>query len=161
MGIITDNLPSEIREAMKGGDKIRLSTLRLLSSALSYEKIAQQRELTQVEEMAVVRSEAKKRKDAMEAYGKAGSPERAELEKQELEILQTYLPPEMGEEELMKLVEAAIVEFKASLPPDASPQAIQAGMGKVIGAVAGKANGTADGRRISEIVKTKLSGSAQ
>ena len=79
--MISDTITQKIAEAMKKRDEIRLSTLRLLSSALNYEKIAKQHDLSEEEELGVVRREAKKRKDAVEAYEKAGATERAEKEK--------------------------------------------------------------------------------
>ncbi len=132
---------------MKAHDEIRTSTLRLLLSALNYEKIDKQHELTEEEEQVVIRREAKKRKEAIEMYKKAGAEDRAAKEETELEILQKYLPPEMGEKELIKLVDEAISQIKPVSVAD---------MGKVIGFVKGKAPG-ADGGKIAEIVKEKLS----
>lgn len=153
--MITDTINQQIAEAMKARDEIRLSTLRLLSSALNYEFIAKQHQLTEEEELEVVRREAKKRKDAIIAYEQAGAKDRAEKEKAELEILQAFLPPEMSDEELEKIVDAAIKE--ADLPAEATPQALQAGMGRVIGAVMGKVKGMAEGAKVAELVKAKLS----
>lgn len=152
--MITPTITQKIAEAMKARDEIRLSTLKLLSSAFNYEFIAKQHKLSEEEELAVVRREAKKRKEAIEAYKKAGANDRAEKEQKELEILQEYLPPEMGDEELEKLVDQAIKE--ADLPADATHQALQAGMGKVIGAVMAKTGGRAEGGRVAELVRQKL-----
>ena len=147
MGQITNNLPEEIKRAMKGGDKTKLSTLRLLSSALSYEKIAQQRDLTDDEELAVVRSEAKKRKDAMEAYEGAGVPERAKEEGEELDVLKAYLPAELSDEELTKIVDDVTSQLGT---------VTQADMGKVIGAVMAKVGGRVDGKKVADMVRSKL-----
>jgi len=144
--MIADKLQGMIGEAMKAHDEIRVSTLRLLSSAFNYEKIEKQHELTEEEELAVVRKQAKQRKDSIEAYNKAGAPDRAQKEQKELDILQEFLPPEMGEEELVKLVDAAIAEVGASSMAD---------MGKVIGSVKAKAP-AADGAKIAELVRGKL-----
>src|SRR3990167_10613923 len=103
--MISDTITQKIAEAMKKRDEIRLSTLRLLSSALNYEKIAKQHDLSGEEELAVVRREAKKRKDAIEAYEKAGATERAEKEKKELVILEEYLPAQMSEEEREQIIQ--------------------------------------------------------
>lgn len=146
--MITDTINQKIREAMKAHDEIRLSTLRLLSSALNYEFIAKQHKLSEEEELEVVRHEAKKRKEAIEAYEKAGATERAEKEKKELIILQEFLPPEMSDEELSKLVDGVVAETGATTLAD---------MGKVIGAVMAKAKGNADGKKVSELVRNKLS----
>ncbi len=145
--MIIDNIQKQINEAMKARDEIRLSTLRMLSSAMNYEKIAKQHDLGEEEELAVVRSEAKKRRDAIEAYQKANQVDRAEKEKKELSILEEYLPVQMTDDELSKIVDEAIGETGATQISD---------MGRVIGAVMAKAKGMADGSRVSALVKEKL-----
>ena len=146
--MIGDTINQKIAEALKAKDEIRLSTLRLLSSALNYEFIAKQHKLSEEEELVVVGREAKKRKDAIEAYEKAGAMDRAEKEKKELLILEKYLPAQMADEELTKLVEEAISQTGATTIAD---------MGKVMGAVMAKVQGRADGGRASSLVKQKLS----
>lgn len=153
--MITDTITKQIGEALKAHDEIRLSTLRMLSSALNYEFIAKQHKLSEDEELVVVRHEAKRRKEAIEAYTKVNAPDRAKKEGEELKILQEYLPPEISESELTDLVDQAIKE--ADLPADATHQALQAGMGKIIGAVMAKAKGQVEGARVSMLVKEKLS----
>lgn len=145
--MIYQTLQQKIGESMKAHDEIRTSTLRLLLSAMNYEKIDKQHDLTDEEELVVIRREAKKRKEAIEMYEKAGAEDRAEKEATELKILQEYLPPEMGEEEIMKIIDEAFAQIKPASMGD---------MGKVIGYVKGKAPG-ADGGKIAEIVKGKLS----
>lgn len=144
--MITDNIQKQIIVAMKARDEVRLSTLRMLSSEIHNFKIDHP-EMTEEEELSVVKKEAKKRKDAIEAYEKAGNSERVEKEKAELSILQEYLPAEVGSEDLEKLVDEAISETGAQ---DMSA------MGRVIGAVMAKAKGNADGAKVSELVKQKL-----
>ena len=146
--MIADTINQKIGEALKKGDKIRLSTLRLLSSALNYEFIEKQHKLSGEEELVVVRREAKKRKEAIEAYKKAGADERAQKEQEELEILQEYLPAEMSQKELEKIVDQTISEVGAKSMAD---------MGKVMGATVAKVKGRAEGKRILELVKSKLS----
>lgn len=146
--MIGDTITQKIGEALKAHDEIRLSTLRLLSSSLNYEFIAKQHKLSEDEELVVVRCEAKKRKEAIEAYEKAGYKDRADKEAKELSILQEYLPPEVSDEELSKIIDDVIKEIKpASL----------AKMGKVIGVVKEKTGGNAEGAKIAEMVKVKLS----
>jgi uncharacterized protein YqeY len=145
--MITDTITKQIGEAMKAHDEVRVSTLRLLSSALNYEFIAKQHKLSEEEELVVVRREAKKRKEAIEMYKKANAPDRAAREEAELKILQEYLPPEMGEEELVKIIDEAVAQIKPAGLAD---------MGKVIGFVKSKAP-NAEGGKIAEIVKGKLS----
>lgn len=155
--MITDTIKKQIVEAMKARDEVRLSTLKLLSAALTNAEIAKRAKvgadpkaykLTKEEEIQVVQKEAKKRKDAIEAYEKAGAKDRAEKEKKELKILQEYLPAELGDEELEKIVEEAISATGAENIKD---------MGKVIGMALLKAKGRADGKKVSEIVRSKLS----
>ncbi|MBU2036470.1 GatB/YqeY domain-containing protein [Patescibacteria group bacterium] len=145
--MIADTITQKIGEALKAKQEIRLSTLRLLSSALNYEFIAKQHKLDKEEEIVVVRKEAKKRKEAIEAYEKAGATDRAQKEQKELEILQEFLPPEMSEEELEKIVIETILKTNSSSISD---------MGKVIGIVMGKVKGTVEGSRVSLLVKEKL-----
>lgn len=144
--MITPTLQQKIAEAMKAHEEVKVSTLRLLSSAFNYEKIAKQHDLTEEEELAVIRKEVKQRRDSIEAYDKAERPDLSEKEKAELEILAEFLPPEMSDEDLAKLVDEAIASVK--------PTGI-ADMGKVIGFVKGKAP-NADGGKIAQIVKQKL-----
>ncbi len=146
--MIAETITQKIAEAMKAKDEIKVSTLRLLSSALNYEFIAKQHPLSEEEELGVVRREAKKRKEAIEAYEKAGAQERADKEKKELEILSEYLPQQMSDEEVEKIVDEAITQTGAKTIAD---------MGKVMGAAVGKAAGRAEGGKISEIVRRKLS----
>lgn len=144
---ISQTLQQKIGEAMKAHDEVRLSTLRLLSSAFNYERIAKQHELSEEEELDVVRKQAKQRKDSIEAYKKAGADDRAEKEELELKILQEYLPPEMSQEDLIKLVDSVISETGAKLPSD---------MGRVMSGVKAKAP-SADGAIVAQMVRSKLS----
>ena len=145
--MISQDLQKMIGESMKAHDEVRTSTLRLLSSAFNYEKIDKQHDLTEEEEMSVIQKQAKQRRDSIEAYNKAGRADMAKSEEAELKILQEFLPPEMGEAELVKLVDQAIVATGAVTMAD---------MGKVIGTVKSKAPNV-DGGKIAEIVKSKLS----
>lgn len=145
--MITESINQLIADALKSRDELRLLTLRLLSSALNYEKIAKQHDLSEDEEMIIVRREVSKRRDAIEAYEKAGADDRAEKEKKELEILRGFLPPEISNEDLERVVEESINALSAQSLSEA---------GKVIGLVVSKVKGAADGKRISEFVRAKL-----
>ena len=145
--MIAQTLQGKIGESMKAHDEIRTSTLRLLLSAFNYEKIDKQHELNDEEELIVIRREAKKRRESIEMYRKAGAEDRAAKEETELKILQEYLPPEMSEDELAKIIDEAFTQIKPASIAD---------MGKVIGFVKEKAPG-ADGGKIAEIVRAKLS----
>ena len=144
--MISNTLQEKIAEAMKAHDEVKTSTLRLLSSAFNYEKIAKQHDLTNEEEIAVVRREVKQRRDSIEAYDKAGRGDLSEKEKAELDILQEFLPPEMSDEDLVKIVDEAVGVIK--------PVGMQ-DMGKVIGFVKEKAP-NADGGKIAQTVKAKI-----
>lgn len=146
--MIAQDLQQMIGEAMKAHDELRTSTLRLLSSAFNYEKIEKQHDLTEEEELTVIRKQAKQRKDSIEAYKKAGAEDRAAKEEAELKILQEFLPPEMDERELAKLVDEAINQSGAKTTSD---------MGRVIGMVKAKAPGV-DGAKIAQIISSKLNG---
>lgn len=147
--MIADTIKKQIVEAMKAKDEMKVATLKLLASELHNALIDKKREaLTADEEIAIVKREAKKRKDAIDAYKKAGADKRAEREEEELAILQVYLPKEMGDDELEKIVDEAIKQTGASSMGD---------MGKVMGVAMGKTKGKADGNRVSAIVRKKLS----
>ncbi len=156
--MIANSIGGKISEALKKGDKVRLSTLRLLSSAFNYEKIAKQHDLTEEEEIAVIKKEAKKRLDAIEFLKKAqsghstSSEDELKLkilkEEEELGILKEFLPEEISDEDLSQMVEAAISETGAKSMQD---------MGRVIGEIMKKAQGRADGKKVSEMVRNKLS----
>ncbi|KKQ25903.1 MAG: GatB/YqeY domain-containing protein [Candidatus Woesebacteria bacterium GW2011_GWA1_37_8] len=156
--MIADTITAKIGDALKAKDELRLSVLRMLSSALNYEKIAKQHDLNEQEEIAVVRREAKKRNDSIDslknALGKqtsaGGDSEinvRIEKDQKEIDILKEYLPAEMDETELQKLVDDAISETGATSISD---------MGRVIGIVMGKAAGRVEGGKVSQAVKNKL-----
>lgn len=146
--MITDTINKRIIEAMKVGDKLKMSTLKLLSSAMHNAQIKKQENLSEEEELEIVRREAKQRKDSIDAYKKAGADEKAEMEEKELVILQEYLPKDLSSEETGKIVDEVIATLGAENMKD---------MGKVIGVVLEKCKGKADGKTVSEIVRTKLS----
>lgn len=151
-------MTKRIGEALKNRDEVRLSTFRLLSSAFNYEFIAKQHKLSEEEELVVVRHEAKKRKEAIEALrqasakgGQAGLAEkikdRIEREEKELKILEEFLPAQISDEELGKIVEEATAQTGAKTMAD---------IGKTMGVAMAKVAGRADGTRVLEIVKLKL-----
>lgn len=145
--MILPTLQLKISEAMKAGDKTRVETLRILSSNFNYAKIAKQHELSEEEELSVIRKEVKQRKESIEAYEKANRPDLVIPEKAQLDILSEFLPPEMDEAELIQLISDSVNQVGAKTMAD---------MGKVIGLVKSKAP-SADGAKIAEIVKSKLS----
>ncbi len=146
--MLREELQKKIVDAMKERDTVRVSTLKLLSTALLNAEIAKNREpLTKGEETTVIKREAKKRKDAIEIYQKAGAEDRVKSETEELSVLQEYLPPDIPIEEIENVVEEVIKETGAKNLSD---------MGKVMAAAMQKLEG-ADGTTVSSIVRLKLS----
>lgn len=147
--MISEQLREQINQAMKEGDDTRVSTLKLLLNAFNNAEIDNKRQkLTDEQELEIVRAEAKKRKDAIEAFEKAGRDDRAQEEKKELNILNEFLPPDLTREEIEELVEEGISETGASSKSD---------MGRVMGYVMGKTGGRADGNEVRKLVEDKLS----
>lgn len=157
--MITDTINQDVQKAMKAGDEIRMSTLRMLSAALHNALIEKKREaLSREEELGVVKREASRRRDAIEAlrqaHGKQTSSdekslgEKLEKEKKELAILKEFLPEEISDEELKRAVESAIKGSGATSMKD---------MGRVVGAVMQQVKGRAEGKKVAEMVKAKLS----
>jgi len=151
--MIKTTINGKIADALKAKDEIRLTTLRMLSSALNYEYINKQHELSEDEEITVVRREVKKRNDAIEAYKQVieNDPkhvqEKIDKEQKEIEILKDFLPPEMEETELIKIIDESITKLGANSIKD---------MGKVIQKVKEETGSRADGARIASLVKSKL-----
>ena len=157
--MLSEEIKNQINEAMKSGDKVRVDTLKMLSSALHNAKIGKglNEELSESEEQAVVVREAKKRKDTIQSLEHAQSKltqeqqqsakETLEREKKELEILEEYLPEQMSDQEMSILVDKAIAMTGSGNIQE---------MGRVIGKAMELAQGRADGSRISEMVKEKL-----
>src|SRR5438445_1801694 len=137
-------LSQEIKAAMLAKDADRLSTLRLLKSAVAYSELERKTDkLSDGEFVAVVQKEIKKRRDSIEQFEKGGRLELAEKEKKEIPVLETFLPQPLSPAELEQLVKATIQELGATSKKD---------MGPVIKAVQAKAAGRADGKSISTVV---------
>ena len=146
--MITDEIREKITEAMKAGDRLRVETLKMLSAALTNAEIAKKREkLTEEEELKIVQSEINKRKDAIQLYKKGGAKQKAEKEEKEIQILRKFLPEQLSDEEIERIVEDAIKKVGASSIAD---------MGKVMGMVMKEVGSRADGNRVSALVKEIL-----
>src|SRR6266478_9097547 len=100
MGQLTEQIRAELTAAMKARDAERLSTLRMLQSAFKYQQIESGHELSDEEAMTVIRKGVKQRLDSIEQYTKGNRPELAEKERREMDILKTYMPPELSDDEL-------------------------------------------------------------
>ncbi len=141
-------IQADIKAAMKGGDARRVSTLRLLLSSIRYREIELGKPLDAAEMTGVVSSSIKKRRESIEGYEKGNRQDLVQAEKEEMAILQEFLPPPYSEAELAALVEEAVRETGASGPKD---------MGTVMKNVMPKVAGRADGGLINRLVKAKLS----
>ncbi len=135
---------------MKARDELTTATLRMLLTAVTNEEVAgsSARELSDQEVLRVVNREAKKRREAAEAFGSAGRAAQAQREQDEEAVLLRYLPAQLADDELAALVADAIAETGASEPRQ---------LGLVMKAVAGKVAGRADGKRVSDEVRRQLS----
>ena len=149
MSALKTSLQSDLTDAMRSRDEVRLATLRMALTAISNEEVAGKvaRELSDDEVLAVLTREAKKRREAAEAYDQAGRQELAERERAEGEVLAEYLPAQLSDEELTALVADAIAQAGA-----ASPRQMGAVMKLAVPAVAGRA----DGARVSAEVRRQL-----
>ena len=146
--MLTDQIAADMKEAMRAKDTARLSTLRMLKSAIEYHKIAAKQEtLTDADVVAVIKKQVKQRQDSIDGFEKGGRTDLAEKERAELTVLKAYLPEELSETAITELVRAAMVEVGATGKAD---------MGKVMKAVQPKLAGRADNRLVSQIVSAQL-----
>jgi hypothetical protein len=151
MTMLKEKLRADLSVAMKARDEVRTRTLRMALTALTNEEVSgkQARELSDDEVVKVLQREAKKRREAAEAFTDAGRTEQAEAERAEGVVLDEYLPTQLDDAELATLVADAIAETGAD-----GPRA----MGQVMKVVTPKVAGRADGRRVSGEVKRQLAG---
>ena len=148
---LQQRVDSDLKEAMRAKDATKLGVLRMLKSALKYAAIAKsgaEAELSDAEAVQVIRKQAKQRQDSIESFEKGGRTELADKEKEELALLNTYLPQAMSSEELEKVVRETIAELGATS---------KAQMGAVMKALQAKAGGRADGKTLSTEVGRQLS----
>ena len=139
---------ADLTAAMKAQDANRTSTLRMVKAAMMNRQIEKGSELDDDDMQKLLRSLVKQRRDSIEQYEKAGRQELVDKEKAEIEVIETYLPQAASQEEIEQAVVAAIAETGASSMRD---------MGKVMKAVqAALAGKNADGKLVSEVVKSKL-----
>lgn len=146
---LKEQIDSDIKTAMKARDMETVSALRMVSSSIKNKMIeVRPNELTDDDVISVLKKLSKQRKDSIEQFAKAGRDDLVDKEQKELLVLEKYLPEQMGEAQITEIVEATIAELSATSMKD---------MGKVMGAVTAKTQGTADNKLVSQIVKSKLS----
>ncbi len=147
-GMLTDKIAADLKAAMLAKNATRLSTLRMLKSAVEYHKIEKKQEnLTDADVTTVIKKQIKQRQDSIEGFEKGNRADLADKEKAELTILKSYLPEELSLAQLEEIVKAVIAEVGATTKAD---------MGKVMKAVQAKTAGRADNRLVSQLVSAKL-----
>lgn len=149
MASLKAQLQADLNAAMKARDEVTVATLRMALTSVTVEEVAgkEARELSDEDVLKVLTREAKKRREAAEAFDAAGRDELATRERAEGEVIDRYLPTQLGDDELGELVAAAIAEAGASSPRD---------MGAVMKLVVPKVAGRADGKRVSDEVRRRL-----
>ncbi|WP_283139742.1 GatB/YqeY domain-containing protein [Rhizohabitans arisaemae] len=151
MSTLKERLRADLTDAMKSRDDVRTRTLRMTLSAITNEEVSgkEARELTDADVLKVLKREAKKRREAAEAFGGAGRTAQAEAELEEQAILEGYLPAQLSDEELVALVDAAIAESGAEGPK---------AMGQVMKVLTPRVADRAEGGRVAAAVRQRLSG---
>jgi len=135
-------------EAMKAHDDIRVSALRMLKAAvLKFEVSGERKEATDNDILSIVGKEIKQRRDSFQQFTAGGRMDLAEKEEKEIAVLQTYMPPQLSEEELTKIARETIDKLGVKSKDD---------LGKVMGAMMPKVKGLADGDMVSKVVKSLL-----
>lgn len=151
--MLKNKIETDLKEALRAGDSLRVSVLRLALAAIANKTIALVKKdvgLSDEEVSDVLRTEIKKRKDSVEQFRSGGREDLAQKEEKELQILQAYLPPDLAQAELERIVAESVREAGVSGPQD---------FGKVMKQAMSVLKGRADGSRVSEAVKKALAAS--
>jgi len=147
MSALEQKITQDLTEALKSKQEIRVSVLRMLKAALQTATIAKMSKLSTEDDLKVVKSEVKKRQDSITSYRQGNREDLASKEEAELEYLKIYLPPEISDEDLQKIIDQVFSENSFSSND----------FGQAMKAVMAASKGQADGSRISALVKQKLS----
>ena len=140
-------MKTDMKAAMKAREKGKLQAIRTLLSSLNNARIEKGSDLDEDDVISVLSTEAKKRREAAQAYEEGGRQELADKEKRELDVIQEYLPPQLTDQEVEELVDQAIEKTGASSKAD---------MGKVMGFVMPKVKGRYEGSKVKDIVLGRL-----
>ena len=150
--MLKERLQADLKEAMKARDEVKLRTVRSLRAAVMAREIELRSggtgEIPESEALAVIQKQAKQRRDSIDQFDAAGRSDLSDIEKAELAVIESYLPEQLSEEAVRKIVEQIAAESGASSMRD---------MGKVMGPSMAKMKGLADGKLVQEIVKSVLS----
>ena len=146
---LKQNLQSDLNEAIKSRNTVSAETIRMILAAITNEEVAgkEKKELSDAEVITVLTREAKKRREAAEAFENGGRADRAAAERAEGEVIAGYLPEQLSEDDIKKLIAETIAAVGATGPSD---------MGKVMGGLKAKVAGKADGALVSSLVKEAL-----
>ncbi len=148
MSELLTQIKASMKEAMRNKEKVRLSAIRMLLAAIKQIEVDQRIEVTDTHILAVLDKMIKQRRDSITAYESAGRDELAEIEKQEIEALQTYMPQALSDDEIAELIDKALAQSGAQSMRD---------MGKVMGILKPQLQGRADMGAVSGKIKAKLS----
>lgn len=140
-------MESDLKDAMKARDVVTRDSLRYIISAFKYAEIDQRGELSEEDELKVLRQQVKQRQDSIEQFGAGGRQDLVDKEAEQLAVLERYLPQQMSDDELKQFVTSGIQEVGATSAKD---------MGKVMGLLNKTSDGRVDGRRLSSAVKEAL-----
>jgi len=145
---LEEKLVEEMKQAMKANDKLRLSTIRMIRSSLKNKEIELRKKLENEDILKVIQVMVRKGEESIEQFQAGGRTDLVEKEKKEIEILKSFLPQPLSQEEILKIIDQSIQEAQASSLKD---------MGKVMKLVMPKIGGKADGKLINQLVKERLS----
>ena len=145
---LEERLVEEMKQAMKSNDKLRLSTIRMIRSGVKNKEIELRKKLEDEEIELVIQVMVRKGEESVEQFQTGGRTDLVEKETREIEILKSFLPQPLGQEEILKIIDQSIQETQASSPKD---------IGKVMKSVMPKIGGKADGKLINQLVKERLS----
>jgi uncharacterized protein YqeY len=149
---LKDRINEDLKEAMKAGEKLKTEALRSIrASIIEFDKSGAGREMNADDEIRILTSAAKKRREAIEMYEQHNRPELAEKETAELAVIQNYLPKQLGRDEIAERVRQVIAEVGAAGPQDTN---------KVMPVIMKEMKGKADGKVVQEVVKEQLTGAS-
>jgi uncharacterized protein YqeY len=146
---LEERLIEEMKQAMKSNDKLRLSTIRMVRSALKNKEIELRKKKLENEDiLKVIQVMVRKGEESVEQFQAGGRVDLVEKERSEIEILKSFLPQPLSQEDILEIIDQSIQETQASSPKD---------IGKVMKSVIPKIGGKADGKLVSQLVKERLS----
>ena len=144
---LIERLDTDLKQSMKDRDKFKTSVLRMIRSAIKYAEIEKRADLSEDDVLSVLTKEVKQRRESLHEFEKAERNDLVEKTQVELDILEQYLPEQLSEDELRKIIKDVIETIGATSKKD---------MGKVMGSVIPKVKGRADGKQINQIVQEYL-----